>query len=322
MNPKKQVLAVKDLSVEYRQKVLRQISFEVYKGEILGLVGESGSGKSSLIRAVTGLLNEGGKVTEGEVLFHGTEILGLQKDKLRSIRGNEIATVFQNPAGFLNPTRKIRKHFIETVRSHEKTSKIDACSRALSIFEKLDLKDGKRILDSYPFELSGGMNQRVAIALSMVLEPDLLLADEPTSALDLTIQDQVIDEFLRLRDVLGTAIVIVTHNMGVVAKAADRVGVVYDGEIVEIGDANKILKDPLHPYTIGLMDSVPTYKNKKIKSIPLKNDDVKRPVEGCRFAPRCTYASERCFKEKQILRKNQEDHYCRCMRVEEINVNK
>ena len=228
------ILDVEKLNVTYNGiPILQNINMKVAKGEILGIVGESGSGKSTLLKAIIGLLGDNGRVESGRISLEQVDLLRISPKKLRSIRGAQLGMVFQNPGMSFNPIRKIGAQFLEALKNHGKIDESQATKQILDMFTRLGLREGKRILNSYPFELSGGMNQRVAIALAMIMNPQLLLADEPTSALDVTVQAQCVKEMMDLREHLGTTIIIVTHNMGVVSHMADKVAVMYAGSIVE-----------------------------------------------------------------------------------------
>ncbi len=251
------LLEMKCVSVAYNDvPVVHDVSLHVDKGEILGIVGESGSGKSTLLKAAMGLLGSGGTITGGDISYKGNSLLKMSPDELRRLRGPAMAMVFQNTAASLSPIRTIGQQTYECVTQHEKASRSEVEERALRLFEKMKLKDGKRILKSYPFELSGGMNQRVGIMLAMIQRPELLLADEPTSALDVTVQAEVVKEMLRLREDLGTGIVIVTHHMGVVERMADRIAVMHQGRIVEYGTKAEVIGNPQDEYTKKLLGAV------------------------------------------------------------------
>lgn len=239
------------------QQVVSDFSISVNPGEILGIVGESGSGKSSVIRAAMGILGKGGKVTNGTICYKGQNLLELSAEEMRRIRGAKMGMIFQNTGASLVPIRKIEDQLYEAVLQHEKVSKKEIRQRAMEIFEAMNLKDGERILKSYPFELSGGMNQRVGIMLAMIMKPDLLFADEPTSALDVTVQAQVVREMMKLRDRFGTSIVIVTHNLGVVDFMADTVAVMQEGQVVEYGSKEEVIHHPKELYTKRLIEAVP-----------------------------------------------------------------
>ncbi len=237
--------------------VVHDVSFSVKPGEILGLVGESGSGKSTLIKAAMGLLGDNGLVTKGDILFDGKNIPDLPEKELRKIRGKKIGMIFQDAGASLCPIRTIGEQIYESMSAHMDISKADAQDRAFTLFEKLHFQDSRRIWDSYPFELSGGMNQRAGIVIAMLMNPAVLLADEPTSALDVAVQKQVVLEMKLLRELFGTAIILVTHDIGVVSAMADTVLVLKDGRKVEYGPARKVLQAPEQAYTKKLLAAVP-----------------------------------------------------------------
>lgn len=249
------------------EPVVQDINLELNKGEILGVVGESGSGKSTIIKAVMGLLGNEGMVTEGDIWYMGRNVVDMPEKELRTLLGPEIAMVFQDSGAALCPIRTVGDQIYESMREHEKISCRECEERAIEMMEKIGLKDGRRVLKSYPFELSGGMSQRVGICISMLQHPSLLLADEPTSALDVIVQKQVVEEMLLLRQEYHTAMIIVTHNIGVVGKMADKVLVLKNGKVMEYGDTRQILDDPQDPYTKELMNSVPRLNRGKLESI-------------------------------------------------------
>lgn len=252
------MLELRGVSVFYKENAaLKNISFRVKAREIVGIVGESGSGKSTLIRSIIKLLGNQGKVACGQIVFKGRNLLALSEAEMRPLRGKEIALVLQHPELALDPIRTIGSQFYESMRFHGKITRKEASCRAEELLRGLSLPDTARILKSYPFELSGGMCQRAAIAIAMVNGPALLLADEPTSALDVTIQNQVIETLLQMREMFATAILIVSHNMGVIARMADIVGVMYRGELVEWGRKDEVLRHPLHTYTKALLEATP-----------------------------------------------------------------
>lgn len=255
------ILEYRNVDIHYGKKqVIENVSLSMKPGEILGIVGESGSGKSTLIRAAMGLLGEGGTVTQGQILYQGTnttiDMTQIHGEEMRRLRGAEIAMIFQNAGASLCPIRTIEEQLYEAVLEHESISKGEIRDRALELFEQLRFTNGEQILKSYPFEFSGGMNQRVGIVLAMVLRPRLLLADEPTSALDVTVQLQVLREMKKLRDMYGTSIVLVTHNIGVVNYLTDHVAVMHQGKLVEYGTKEDVLNHPQDAYTKKLIGSV------------------------------------------------------------------
>ena len=253
------LLNVDSLSVSYSHiPTVKDISFSISPGEIVGLVGESGCGKSTLLRTLMMLMEENCQIDKGAVFFEETDLTKLSEKELRLLRGKDIVMIFQNAALSSNPLHKIGHQFYETITSHSgKMSKKECYAKAEDILKKLKFKEPKRILNSYPFELSGGMNQRVALALAILMNPKLILADEPTSALDVTVQAQVIKQMRQLRESYHTAMLVVTHNMGVVAQLCDKVGVLYAGRIVEWGSVEDILEHPKHPYTQALISAIP-----------------------------------------------------------------
>lgn len=253
-----ELLSFEHVEISYGgDSVVHDVSFSVKPGEILGLVGESGSGKSTLIKAAMGLLGDNGLVTKGDILFDGKNIPDLPEKELRKIRGAKIGMIFQDAGASLCPIRTVGAQIYESMSAHMDISRAEARERAFTLFEKLHFQDSKRIWDSYPFELSGGMNQRAGIAIAMLMNPAVLLADEPTSALDVAVQKQVVLEMKQLRELFGTAIILVTHDIGVVSAMADTVLVLKDGRNVEYGPARKVLQAPEQAYTKKLLAAVP-----------------------------------------------------------------
>ncbi len=256
-----ELLSIDNLYVNYGDSpILRGVSIKANSGEIIGIVGESGSGKSTSIYSTLGILSKEGKITSGDIFYNGNSLLNLSKERLRSLRGSEISLIAQNPIQSFHPVKKIRSQLFELAKSHGIRDTQALEDQMIKIMEKINLKDGKRILGSYAFELSGGMCQRVSIAMAMVMNPKLLFGDEPTSALDVTVQKSVVDELLRLRDEYGTTMVIVSHNMGVISYMADRIYVMYAGVIVESGSNDQVMCRPVHPYTKRLIQAVPSMK--------------------------------------------------------------
>lgn len=253
-----ELLSFEHVEISYGgDPVVHDVSFSVKPGEILGLVGESGSGKSTLIKAAMGLLGDNGLVTKGDILFDGKNIPDLPEKELRKIRGAKIGMIFQDAGASLCPIRTIGAQIYESMSAHMDISRADAQEQAFALFEKLHFQDSRRIWDSYPFELSGGMNQRAGIAIAMLMNPAVLLADEPTSALDVAVQKQVVLEMKQLRELFGTAIILVTHDIGVVSAIADTVLVLKDGRKVEYGPARRVLQAPEQAYTKKLLAAVP-----------------------------------------------------------------
>ena len=234
------------------------VSLDMDKGDIVAIVGESGSGKTTVIRAILGSLPSGGYVSKGDIVFEGESLLKYSKDQWRDLRGTKISMIFQDSGAMINPIRKIGSQYVEYIRTHEKISKKEAWAKGVDMLERMRLPNGDNIMKSYPFELSGGMRQRVGIAMAMTFQPALLLGDEPTSALDVTTQAQIVRQMMELRDEYQTSIIIVTHNLGVAAYMADKIIVMKNGRVVDSGDREKILNSPEDPYTKNLLESVPS----------------------------------------------------------------
>ena len=253
------MLEIKNATISYKNvPTVQDFNLGMKPGQIISLVGESGSGKTTVIRAVLGLLPGGGKVTSGDITFEGTSVLSYSSEQWRKIRGADISMIFQDSGAMMNPTRKIGDVFIEYIRTHEKISKKDAWDKGVQMLERMRLPSGDNIMRSYPFQLSGGMRQRVGIAMAMTYQPKLLLADEPTSALDVTTQAQIVRQMLQLRDTYGTGIIVVTHNLGVAAYMSDYIVVMKNGRIEDQGDRNYILHESENAYTKTLLDAVPS----------------------------------------------------------------
>jgi peptide/nickel transport system ATP-binding protein len=292
------------------------VDFYINEGEILGVVGESGCGKSVTSLSIMGLLPKGvGRIVDGEILFKGENLVHASEKRMKQIRGNEIAMIFQEPMTSLNPLFTIGDQLVEAIRIHTNINKKEAKTRAVEMLKLVGLPRAEQIIDEYPHQLSGGMRQRVMIAMAMACRPALLIADEPTTALDVTIQAQILALMKELNKNFRTSIMMITHDLGVVAEICDRVIVMYSGKIVEEGDVRTIFKNPKHPYTIGLIQSVPDIRDKKerLYSIP---GNVPKPGsvrQGCRFAARCEYAFDRCFQEDPKLYEAEErGHRVRC----------
>ncbi len=303
------LLEVRDLVVEFptRRGILRavdQISFSLQPGEVLGLVGESGAGKSLTGTALIGLLEPPGRIASGTVRLKGQQINGLPPEELRKIRGRRIGMVFQDPLTSLNPLYRVGEQLIETIRTHLPLSEADARQRAVDLLIEVGIPAAERRLDSYPHEFSGGMRQRVVIALALAAEPELVIADEPTTALDVSVQAQIIAVLKRLCREKNTAVILITHDMGVIAETADRVAVMYAGRIVEIGPVRDVIKSPRHPYTKGLMGSIPDPEAEaaRLIQIPGSMPRLTHIPKGCAFNPRCGFANDQCRTERPPVR--------------------
>ena len=252
------MLELKDVTISYKSvPTVQHFNMSMKQGQIISLVGESGSGKSTILKAAMGLLGNSGRVTKGDICFQGNSLSDLSEKEFRKIRGEQIGMIFQDAGASLCPIRKIGSQIYESITAHKKMTREEAKEKALNLLEKLNFQDVERIWNSYPFELSGGMNQRVGIVLAMLMQPPVLLADEPTSALDVAVQRQVVQEILRLRELFGTAVILVTHDIGVVSALADTILVLKDGQVVEYGSARQILQYPEKEYTQRLLAAVP-----------------------------------------------------------------
>ncbi|WP_114769487.1 ABC transporter ATP-binding protein [Microvirga subterranea] len=299
------VLSVRDLRVEFvtRRGVLKAIdgiSFDIGKGEVLGVVGESGAGKSVTGSAVIGLIDPPGRIAGGEILLSGMRIDNLPPEEMRKIRGKRIGMIFQDPLTSLNPLYRVSEQLVETIRTHTNLAAGAARKRAIDLLAEVGIPAPDRRIDSYPHEFSGGMRQRVVIALALCAEPELIIADEPTTALDVSVQAQIISLLKRLGREHGTAIMLVTHDMGVIAETADRVAVMYAGRIAEIGPVRDVVKNPLHPYAKGLMGAIPSLENDtdRLVQIPGSMPRLSAIPPGCPFNPRCPFVFDRCRIER------------------------
>ena len=284
-------------------KAVNGVSFGVSKGEVLGLVGESGSGKSVTGFSVLGLVDPPGEIVGGSILFQGRELVGLDDAAMREIRGSRIAMIFQDPMMTLNPVLRIDTQMIEAVRAHSTVSRVAAYARAREVLLKVGIASPDERLKSYPHQFSGGMRQRVAIAIALLNEPDLIIADEPTTALDVTIQAQILYEAQTLCRETGTALVWITHDLTVVAGLADRICVMYAGRDVEQGDVDDVLDYPLHPYTYGLIGSVPSRnrRGQRLRQIPGMTPSLLNLPPGCAFRARCERATDTCHREPPVM---------------------
>ena len=315
------LLEVKHLRTEFFSSkkssvtAVDDVSFDIKKGEIVGLVGESGCGKSVTSLSIMQLLKDTpGKVTNGEVIFQGRNLLDASKKEMLDIRGDKMSMIFQEPMSSLNPSMRIDKQMIEGIRLHTPLTKAEARKKAADILSQVGIPDPQRVLKNSPHQLSGGMRQRVMIAMAMSCEPDLLIADEPTTALDVTIQAQILELMKKIQQDKGMSILLITHDLGVVAEMCSRVIVMYAGKIVEEAPVEILFANPTHPYTQGLIASVPKLGSgvKVLPSIPGSVPDLSAMPKGCRFAPRCKYATEKCHQEQPELLSVGEKQKCRC----------
>lgn len=314
------VLEIKELkSYFYTEKGVAKavdgVNITIPKGKIIGLVGESGCGKSMTARSIMGLLKYPGKIAGGSILFEGKDLAKLPERELRKICGNDISMIFQEPMTSLNPVLKVGRQVQETLLVHDRTiGKEEAKKRVIDMFEKVGIPEAGKRYDSYPHELSGGLRQRVMIAMAMICKPHLLIADEPTTALDVTIEAQILRLMKQLRDETGTSVLIITHNLGVVAEICDYVYVMYAGRIVEQAPTCELFDHTAHPYTKGLMASIPRIGNnpERLHTIPGVVPNLLHLPEGCTFCTRCECAVEACRKEKPVLKKVGEEHWSAC----------
>ena len=297
-------------------QAVRGVSFSVKKGEILGIVGESGSGKSVTSMSILRLLADTARIKEGKIVFDGTDLLGLSKKELRQIRGEKISMIFQDPMSSLNPLIPVGKQVAEMIREHHPDrSKEEIKKEVLALFEKVRIPEPERRYKCYPHEFSGGMRQRVMIAMALANKPELLIADEPTTALDVTIQDQILKQLRELEKEYGTSIIFITHDLGVVAELCDRVIVMYGGLVMEEASSFDIFEQPKHPYTMGLLASIPDlHQDKSVRLMPIPGSppDMTNPPKGCPFAPRCPYARNICAAELPEFTEVGENHLSRC----------
>ena len=316
-------LLVKNLKVSFATSkkelmAVRGISYQLNQGEILALVGESGCGKTVSALSILRLIQEPpGKIVSGEILFAGKDLLKLKKKELQDRRGKDIAMIFQDPMTSLNPVLTIGEQIIETLLRHTSLSRKKAREKSFRLLEQVEIPSPKQKLDQYPHQLSGGMRQRVMIAMALSCSPRILIADEPTTALDVLIQAQILSLLKKIKNDTQMSILLITHDLGVVAEVAERVMVMYAGEIVESGSVNDLFRSPLHPYTIGLMESIPTLEStqqklSKLKEISGTVPSLSQVPFGCPFHPRCSAAETRCKTDKPKLKKISQTHSVSC----------
>lgn len=306
----KPLLVVDNLTVDFTTdkgtvRAIDGVSFHIMPGETIAIVGESGCGKSVSSLSIMGLIpSPPGKIVDGSVKFNGRELIGLTEKEYRKIRGNDISMIFQEPMTALNPVLRISTQMVDVIRLHSDLSKAEAKKKAIGMLETVGIPSPESRINEYPHQLSGGMRQRVMIAMALSCSPDLLLADEPTTALDVTIQAQVMDELVRLQKELNMAVVLVTHDLGVVAESCQRVVVMYCGQIIEQASVEDIFANPQHPYTKGLLRSIPVVRDKKIPRLPTIDGvvpDLFNLPTGCRFADRCEFSEPKCSIERPDL---------------------
>lgn len=314
------LLRIKDLEVYYntRMGIVRavdRVGLGVKKGETLGLVGESGCGKSTLGFSILRLVPPPGRIVGGEIIFDGENLLAKSEEEMRRLRGKRISMIFQDPMTSLNPLERIDEHIIETIRTHEKeTSKEEARRRAEELADRLGILSSR--LSDYPHQFSGGMRQRVMISLALALNSDLVIADEPTTSLDVIVEAQILELLKELKEAYNLTLILITHNLGVIAELADRVAVMYAGKIVEVADSIPLYSDPLHPYTQGLLRSIPNISlaEHELETMPGSPPDLVDPPSGCRFHPRCPHATKECSQVEPPLKEIGDNRLVACLR--------
>ena len=295
-------------------KAVNGVSFTLEKGKVLGIVGESGSGKSVTAYSIMQILEKTGKIVDGSIKFNGQELVGAGEKVMKTIRGNKISIIFQDPMTSLNPTYTIGHQLMEAIVLHTNRNKKQAYERAVEMLRLVNVNEPEKRMNQYPYEFSGGMRQRIMIAMALACEPDILIADEPTTALDVTIQAQILELMQSLQEELGMAIIMITHDLGVVAQMCDEVIVMYAGSICEQGTADEIFYNPRHEYTKGLMRSIPTVDSDGGRLQPITGTpiDLLNMPEGCPFAPRCEAAMKICLRERCERMEINEMHYAAC----------
>ncbi len=319
-----EVLKVENLNVDIRTqfgdvKAVRGISFNLNKKETLAIVGESGSGKSISVKSIMQLLPNNGRISKGSITFEGDDISKFSDRKMQNIRGSDISMIFQDPMTSLNPTMTIGKQINEVLKKHTNMTKEEMKARALEILELVGISSPDKRYKQYPHQLSGGMRQRVIIAIALACDPKILIADEPTTALDVTIQAQILDLMKSLVEKMDTSIILITHNLGVVANIADRVAVMYGGKLVETASADELFDNPKHPYTKGLLASIPKLDEdeQELISIPGTPPDLMMPPKGCPFAARCKHTLKVCEESMPEYYKISKDHLSACWLLDE-----
>ena len=301
MTNKEVLMQIRDLSVEYETRLgqvsaVDRVSFDIYKGEILGLVGESGCGKSTMGKALMRMIQPPGEITNGQIIFKGQDIMGFDEKQMRDFRGRNVSMIFQDPMTSLNPVQRVDEHIIEAIEVHEPETKTeDALKRAQKLVQRLGIQ--KQRMNNYPHQLSGGMRQRVMVALGLVLNANLIIADEATTSLDVIVEAKLADQLRDIRKEFGVSLLVITHNIALVAELSDRITVMYAGHVMEIADVEPIFDEPLHPYTKGLLKSIPNIKldeEEELYKMGGEPPNLTHPPSGCRFHPRCPYVMPIC----------------------------
>jgi len=319
MNEKEVLMQIRDLTVTYETRLgpvsaVDGISFDIFKGEILGLVGESGCGKSTMGKALMRMIQPPGYISSGQLIFQGEDIMTFNEKQMRDFRGRKISMIFQDPMTSLNPVQRVDQHIVEAIQMHEPKTKVaQALERATTLLQKLGIQKDRML--SYPHQLSGGMRQRVMVGLGLVLNANLIVADEATTSLDVIVEAKLADQLKEIRDEFGVTLLVITHNIALVAELSDRVAVMYAGHIVELGSVEDIFDNPLHPYTQGLLLSVPTIKlNEKEELYKMGGEppNLTHPPTGCRFHPRCPKAMAICEKYEPDFQMSEPGRYVKC----------
>jgi oligopeptide/dipeptide ABC transporter ATP-binding protein len=321
----KPLLEVEDLSLEFNidqgvAKVLDRVTFSVGEGEVFGLVGETGCGKTVTALTILRLLPETARVRTGHIRFAGTDLLGSSDAEMEKLRGSQITMIFQDPGTSLNPVYSIGEQITRVIRTHENVEKPAATDRAIGLFERVGLADPEKVLTSYPHELSGGMQQRSMIAMALACRPRLLIADEPTTAVDVTIQAQILDLIMELQREFRLSVLLITHNLGIVAETCQRVGVMYAGTLAEVAPTKELFREPLHPYTKRLLHSLPRpdARGQPLASIPGSVPSMVAPPPGCRYHPRCEFAMKSCSVRRPVLGEHRPGHQAACLLYEGV----
>lgn len=320
INNEDQLLAVENLKVEYSSGgeaiyAVNGVSFELERGKTIGLVGETGAGKTSIAKAIMRILpDHATKLVTGNIYFKGQDLLALPENKMREHRGKSISMIFQDPMTALNPVKTVVEQIAEGIRLHQKLSKHDSIKKAIKMLETVGISEDRAY--EYPHQFSGGMKQRVVIAIALACNPELLIADEPTTALDVTIQAQVLDLMKNLQNELNTAMILITHDLGVVAEICESVAVIYAGQVVEYGSKEELFDHASHPYTIGLFGAIPDLSKDVQRLSPVEGlpPDPSNLPQGCAFAPRCPYATDQCREKEIPMNEIRNKHYVRCIR--------
>lgn len=315
------LLEIKGLTIQYAMRAntihaVNNADLIIAPGQTLGLVGETGAGKTTTARGILRLIQTPpGKIVSGEILFEGRDLLKISSAEMRAIRGKSISMIFQDPMSALNPILTIGEQIAEVIHLHEKCSKKEAAERSRNMLQMVGIRPERA--REYPHQFSGGMKQRVVIAIALACSPKLLIADEPTTALDVTIQAQVLDMMRALKDKLNTSMLLITHDLGVVAETCDTVAIMYAGEIVEYGSLERVFRNPKHPYTLGLFGSIPSLDKDVERLSPIRGlmPEPSALPKGCKFKERCDYSCDECETEEQVLREIELDHAVRCMRA-------